>query len=286
MVRPPGHPAIEERANMMFPALIGIGLLAGTYGSLVGAGGGFILVPLLMFLFPNDPLSVMVATSLMVVLFASLSATTGYARLRRIDYKLGLLLACASVPGALLGAYILPNIPRSGFQVFMGALLVLVALFSLAKTLRPTEKAHAATMTGRYWTLEDRYGKNYSYPVRRVLGGFLSFCTGTLSSMMGIGGGIIQVPLFIHTLRIPVQVAVATSQFVVTITVLAGITGHLLAGSFDMDGWKVAGLTIGVIAGGQLGPLLSNRFSPGQLALLLSLGLVGAGARLMTGAIS
>ena len=73
-------------------ALVGGGLLAGTYGSLIGAGGGFIMVPLLLLLFPDESPAVIAASSLFAVLFTGISSTTAYAFIKRIDYKAGSFL--------------------------------------------------------------------------------------------------------------------------------------------------------------------------------------------------
>ena len=90
---------------VVLPLLAG-DLVAGSYGSLVGAGGGFLIVPLLLFLFPTESPAAIAATSLLAVLFSGLSATGAYARLKRIDYRMGLSLAVLTVPGAIAGVYL------------------------------------------------------------------------------------------------------------------------------------------------------------------------------------
>jgi uncharacterized membrane protein YfcA len=84
--------------------LIPLGLFAGAYGALIGAGGGFILVPVLLILFPNEAPEIVTSISLMVVFLNALSGTIAYARSNRIDYKIGMIFSLATMPGAVLGA--------------------------------------------------------------------------------------------------------------------------------------------------------------------------------------
>ncbi|HEX2387234.1 MAG TPA: TSUP family transporter, partial [Candidatus Binatia bacterium] len=84
--------------------LIPVGFVIGAYGTLIGAGGGFLLVPLLLLYYPQESADTITSISLAVVFFNALSGSTAYARARRIDYYSGLLFALAAVPGAVLGA--------------------------------------------------------------------------------------------------------------------------------------------------------------------------------------
>ncbi len=79
--------------------LAAAGLVIGAYGTLIGAGGGFILVPLLLLLYPHDSANTVATISLAVVFFNALSGTIAYARMRRVDYGSGLLFSAATVPG-------------------------------------------------------------------------------------------------------------------------------------------------------------------------------------------
>ena len=120
---------------VVLPLLAG-GLVAGSYGSMVGAGGGFLIVPLLLFLFPTESPAAIAATSLLAVLFSGLSATGAYARLKRIDYRMGLSLAVLTVPGAIAGVYLVSHIPRDAFQGALGLLLVGVGYLSAHQALQ------------------------------------------------------------------------------------------------------------------------------------------------------
>src|SRR5690349_21841179 len=105
-------------------ALITAGALIGTFGTLIGAGGGFILVPLLMLTHPHLSTETITAISLLVVAVNAISGSVAYARAGRIDYKAGLVFAAFTVPGSILGVYITRFIPLNIFQTVFGLLLV------------------------------------------------------------------------------------------------------------------------------------------------------------------
>ena len=98
--------------------LIPVGFIVGTYGTLIGAGGGFVLVPMLLLLYPKESPEVITSISLAVVFFNALSGSIAYIRLKRVDYHSGVLFAIATIPGAILGAVTTSSIPRPLFDVY------------------------------------------------------------------------------------------------------------------------------------------------------------------------
>lgn len=98
-----------------FLVLIGIG--TGIYGTLVGVGGGFVVVPLLLLFYPEMDPSIITSVSMAVVFFNALSGTIAYARMKRIDYRRGIPYALATVPGAVLGAMVIAFIKRDLFNL-------------------------------------------------------------------------------------------------------------------------------------------------------------------------
>src|SRR5689334_10059087 len=94
-----------------------LGLAVGTFGMLIRAGGGFLLVPLLLLLYPDTPASTITAISLAVVCVNATSGSIAYARLGRIDYRTGVIFALASAPGAVLGSLVTEWLPRGIFDV-------------------------------------------------------------------------------------------------------------------------------------------------------------------------
>lgn len=247
--------------------LVALGLAVGTFGTLIGAGGGFLLMPVLALLYPKERPELLASISLAVVCFNALSGTAGYARLGRVDYRSGTWFGAASIPGAVLGALVTSMIPRGTFDVILGSVLLLAAAFLLLRTGRlngqPQNEHTDPRMNlaaGKLW-----------------LGIALSFGVGFLSSLLGIGGGIIHVPLLVSVLGFPVHVATATSHFVLAITSFAGTVTHILAGVFQQGVRRTIALAIGALIGAQIGARLSTR-APAILimrALGVALGAVG-----------
>src|SRR3970040_2945330 len=103
-----------------FLALVFVGLCIGIFGTPIGAGGGFILMPLLLIMYPQENPELLTSISLAVVFFNALSGTVAYARMKRIDYRSGILFSLATVPGAILGALSTSYIPRRTLNVIFG----------------------------------------------------------------------------------------------------------------------------------------------------------------------
>jgi uncharacterized membrane protein YfcA len=269
--------------------LLPLGFAVGAFGTLIGAGGGFILVPLLILIYPDESPDLLTSTTLAVVFFNALSGSLAYARMRRIDYKSGLLFSLASVPGAVLGAFTTSFMPRALFDGIFGGLMIIAAIYLLAFSrpnrgasvhgtgTEPNAKpAHYLTRT-----FSDRQGERYSYSYNWPLGVTLSFFVGFLSSLLGIGGGIIHVPALVQLLSFPVHVATATSHFILAIMAFAGTAVHIATGTFGKAVARVALLSLGVIPGAQLGAALSHRVAGAWILRSLGIALGFAGGRIL-----
>lgn len=269
---------------MNFLELIALGLIAGTWGSLIGAGGGFLIVPILLLL--NRDLSAAVATavSLIAVFANGLSGALTYAKLGLIDYGLGALFLAATLPGAVSGALLVNHINKGPFQIIFGILLGLVGLYLFVK---PRYSKPAAARTAReVRQLTDANGRQYRYSVSRPVGTAITFFVGFLASMLGVGGGIFSVPAFVMVLGIPIQVATATSQFMLVGTSLVASVTNVFEG--DLHGWWAAAiaLSIGSLAGGQIGPRIAQKFGSVWLSRALSSGLLLVAIRLVWNGLS
>ena len=109
-------------------AFIALGFGVGTYGTLIGAGGGFVLMPILLLLYPHESPEKLTSISLAIVFLNALSGSGAYAWMRRIDYKSGLIFAAATIPGAVIGALNTSYVPRRLFDIIFGTLLVLALM--------------------------------------------------------------------------------------------------------------------------------------------------------------
>jgi uncharacterized membrane protein YfcA len=224
------------------------GLGIGTLGTLIGAGGGWMIVPLLLFGYHFSPQEA-VGTSLAVVFLNALSGSVAYMVQGRVLYRMGLAFAIATVPGALLGASLVQYLDSRWFSVLFGMFLLLIAGFLDRGWQSPFVRQRGAYVFGEGL-------QAFRSPYMR-LGMVLSFLVGVISSLFGIGGGIIHVPFLIVILGIPVHTATATSHFVLAITSLTGTLAFLLHGQVRLP--VAASMGLGVLLGAQLGALLSMR---------------------------
>lgn len=258
-----------------------IGLAVGAFGTIIGAGGGFLLVPALLLLFPKESPASLVSVSLAAVFFNGLSGSIAYARQGRVDYRSALLLAAVALPGAVLGAFATRLLPRPLFSALFGTVMVLAAGYLL---WRPSMKPAAGWKDG--WTvrrLEDREGYTYmySFSTRRALG--TSFVIGFISNLLGIGGGIVQVPVLLW-LHFPLHIATATSHAVLTITSLSGVLVHLAHGEYAVNLQRTLLLAAAVVVGAQIGARVSQHLRWGVVMRVMAVTLVAVGIRLLMGA--
>ncbi len=258
--------------------LIGLGLGVGVYGTLIGAGGGFVLMPVLLLLYPRMKPEYLTAISLAVVFFNAASGSEAYAIMKRIDYKSGLMFAAATIPGAVLGALNTAWIPRHLFDGIFAVILLGAAAFLF---WRPNLH-HEHAGQGHYHFEAHRHivaiqGDTYDYTFNPLVGIGISFFVGYASSFLGIGGGIIHVPALIYLLDFPVRVATATSHFILAIMALTGTLVHIWTGDLNTGVSQTLALAIGVMLGAPLGAQLSSRIHGPWIvrSLTLALGVVG-----------
>jgi uncharacterized membrane protein YfcA len=259
-------------------ALLGVGV--GAFGTLVGAGGGSILTPILLLLYPHDSPRTVTAISLTVVFFNAASGSAAYLRQRRVDVHSGLVFAAATIPGAVAGALLTGTVSRRVFDGVTGGVLALLAAWLLAgERWRPRPPRHALERR----VLVDRYGLLYEYEVPVWRGALYSLGVGFVSSFLGIGGGVIHVPLLVRALGFPTHVATATSHFVLAWMAGVATITHAASGSFAHDAGlgRAAALSVGVVVGAQFGAHVSRRLQGHHIERLLAAALLALAARLL-----
>jgi uncharacterized membrane protein YfcA len=264
--------------------LIPLGFVVGVYGTIVGAGGGFVLVPILLLVYTNEDPVAITSISLGVVFFNAVSGSLAYGRLRRIDYRTGLEFAAAALPGAVAGALLVREVPRGAFDIAFGALLLGVAAYTMWSVGRPA--GVRTPLRGRFVTTRTLQGATegemFRYSFNVLHGVLFSAVIGFISSLLGIGGGIIQVPVMVSILRFPIHVATATSQFILMFMSGEGSAVHLINGDLDNQNLlRGVLISVGAIPGAQVGARLTRRFAGPSIARLLALGLFVVGGRLL-----
>jgi uncharacterized membrane protein YfcA len=269
-----------------FAWLIPLGLAVGAYGTLIGAGGGFILVPILLLLYPHEEPKVIASISLAVVFFNAASGSWAYARMGRIDYRSAMVFSLATVPGAVVGAITTGIVPRRLFDALLGTLMLILAGYIGLKPRSEASAGGAQDSVQKQSRANDDGqrppGRGYRYSV----GALLSLGVGYISSLLGIGGGIVHVPALVRVLKFPVHTATATSHLILAVMALAGTVVHVASGSFHHGARRTVALSIGVVLGAQLGAMLSNRLHGAWILRGLALGLLVLGLRLLSMSVS
>ena len=256
--------------------LIVLGAAVGAFGTLIGAGGGFLLVPLLLLLF-RLPHSTAVGTSLALVFLNAASGSVAYLRQRRVDLTLGWKFALATVPGAILGAFVSRALSTTVFSLVFGVvLLAIAAVLASGRTMAPSRRADLRRLV-------DLGGETHAYAVDAWKGVAVSFVVGLMSSVLGIGGGIVHVPFLIVVLSLPVHVATATSHFVLSISSLVGASTFWALGDVDVRITLLMGA--GVLIGAQLGARASLRAGPTTIRIVLAAALALVGLRMVLHAV-
>ena len=258
--------------------LVFLGFLAGSYGTLVGIGGAVVLTPVLLILYPQAKPEALTSITMGIVFLNALSGTTAYARQRRIDYRNGILFALATVPGTVFGVWVLHYLPQRAFAIIFGVMLL---VFSVLIWMRPKTGSTPSAAAGANSVVVDRKGERFVYSCNRPLGVALSFGVGFIAGLLGIGGGIIHVPMLIYVLGFPAHIATATSHFILVFTGLTGTITHAASGTYAQSWQILLWIALGVIPGAQLGAWLSPKIKGLILIRLLVLALVLAGVRLV-----
>jgi uncharacterized membrane protein YfcA len=270
-----------------YASLIPLGFCVSAYGTLIGAGGGFVLMPLLLLIYPHENPHHLTAISLTAVFLNTLSGAEAYARMKRIDYRAGLTFAAATIPGAIFGAFTTASVSRKLFEGFFSIFLISLALFMI---LRP--KADTSARGGNKGApVDDRKkhtelataGMTFDHSYNRLLGLVIFFFLGFIASFFGIGGGSLIVPALAYVLSFPVAIATATSQMIVAILTFTGTMAHVFIGSF-YGIHRVIALGIGMLTGAQVGARLSNKIRGPWIIRSLAIALLVVGIRMFISA--
>lgn len=203
-------------ALLIFITYIVIGLFGGVIGGLLGIGGGVITVPCFFLIFnwlgypPGDLMALAVGTSLAAIVFNTFSATWAHHRNEDVIWQIFLKMAPQLLIGSILGAILTIWLPQVAIEIFFGIFLCLLSIVFFRQQL-PHFDFHEAQ----------------SFPILRLA----SFVIGILSSILGIGGGVITVPLLL-AIKIPDRNAIGTSS---AVTLLVSTLGTI---SYIIFGWK------------------------------------------------
>jgi uncharacterized membrane protein YfcA len=243
--------------------LILLGFAAGILGSMIGLGGGIIVVPVLTFL--GFPPTAAASNSLFAALSNSIASTISYSRQKRIEYSLGLKLGLLTIPGTVLGAVISTGVSPEIFKMLFGLVLIASAAYIFLRKKIETKD------------------KKLSYQMMIFAAG-ASFFAGIISSFFGIGGGIIFVPLMVVGMGMAMKKAAPTSQLILFFASLSGVIAHSILGHPDFI--QAGFLAIGSFIGGLVGARLSLDIKERYLQILVSVVILIAAVKLFFDSVS
>ncbi len=247
-----------------------VSIIAGLFGSLLGLGGGLFVTPLL-----SGPLGLpihqAVAASIVAVIATSSAGGSGYLKRNVVNVRLAMVLETGTVLGAIIGTLIGGALSARWLAGIFAVVLVYAGITLL---LRPDQRRVEAD------PLAIRLSLCADYPVGMVVpGALLAVPGGMISGLLGVGGGLVLVPVMVALMGVPLKSATATSTFMIGMTGVASAAIQLTRGMIDPV--LAAPVILGIFAGATLGPWLAPRLSAGALralflvAILLSIGQMG-----------
>ena len=250
--------------------IFGAGAVAGALGVVLGLGGGIFLVPFLT-LALGFPLKSAAAISLCTVIATSSAVSARRAGNQLINLRLGMVLEVATTAGSLLGGITAQLVADTTLQRLFGVVSIAVALVMLGRINRRNvildPAADPGRLGGRFH--EEESGGVVTYRIKRLpLALVASFIAGNVSSLLGIGGGIIKVPVLNAWCGVPLRAAAATSALMIGVTATGGAI--IYYGHGDLRPLLAAPAVLGVQIGSWGGARFAERFSVKWLKLLMS----------------
>jgi uncharacterized membrane protein YfcA len=250
--------------------VFGAGALAGGLGALLGIGGGVFLVPFFT-LALNFPFTTAAAISLTTVIATSSAVSAGRTGKQLINMRLGMVLEVATVAGSLLGAVTAQHLGQATLEKAFGVVAAIVAMIMVSRmrtrNVMLDPAADPGLLGGRYH--EDESGGVVTYRVRRMPVALVaSFIAGNVSSLLGIGGGVIKVPALNAWCGVPLRAAAATSAFMIGVTATSGAVVYY--GHGQLNAPLAAAAVLGVQAGSWGGLHLGARTQVKWLKLLMA----------------
>ena len=236
-----------------------ISVAAGVLGSLLGLGGGIIIIPALTLLFKID-IRYAIGASIVSVIATSSGAAAAYVRERMTNLRVAMVLEVATVSGALTGAFVAGQVKGRWLYVIFGLVMGYSALMMFRKRNQLAEEESMAAPWADYLRLHSSYydealKQQVKYHVARTRVGLaLMYGAGVVSGLLGIGSGALKVPAMDLAMRLPIKVSTATSNFMIGVTAAASAGVYFMRG--DIDPFVAAPVAAGVVVGATIGSRL------------------------------
>jgi uncharacterized membrane protein YfcA len=241
--------------------LFGVSLGAGFLGSLIGLGGGIVIVPALTLLYGID-IRYAIGASIVSVIATSSGAAAAYVRERLTNLRTGMFLELGTTTGAITGAFVAGVLRGRWLFVIFGVVMGYSAVAMLRRVHQPDQPVPAdrwadrLRLHGSYF--DQARGVEVAYRVTRTWVGLgLMYLAGMISGLLGIGSGALKVPAMDLAMRIPIKVSSATSNFMIGVTAAASAGVYFARG--DIDPIIAAAVAMGVTLGATLGSRVLTR---------------------------
>ncbi len=240
-----------------------VAVVAGFFGSMLGVGGGIIMVPMLTLAF-GVPVKTAIATSIVCVIATSSMAQTAFVARGMTNLRLGMLLEVATSVGAVAGGVTAVLIDARVLQFAFAAVLVYVA-WQMNRRGGDVEPVPTGVLDTTF--RDPASGRDVVYGVRRLRLGFgLSLVAGNVSGLLGVGGGAFKVPIMNLLMGVPLKVTIATSNLMIGVTAATGAV--IFYGRGYMDPKYAVPAALGILAGARLGPRLAMRLQARTLVIV------------------
>ena len=241
------------------------GVVAGLWGSVLGLGGGVLIIPMLTLIF-GVPMREAIGASLVCVIATSSGAASLYVKRRLADIRLGMTLELATTLGAIVGGLVAGIIKPQILSVLFSFLLIYTAWSMLR---RKSELRNSASLNFPNAS-EDISSPEYK-TTNLPLGMGASFFAGNVSGLLGVGGGIIKVPVMYLFMGVPLKIAVATSNFMIGVTATASAFVYFSRGDVQplIAGPTMLGVFLGATFGSHLFPKVKAEFLKKLLSIVL-----------------
>jgi uncharacterized membrane protein YfcA len=255
-----------------------IGVAAGVLGTLVGLGGGFVVIPILRIVFDVSPAAT-AGASLVMVLANGVSGSLAYLRQGRADVKLALLVSITGIPACIAGALAVRYVSFASFDIVYSFMLIAFFIDIMRRRNKPavTSRPRLPGLSER--VLVDASGQEFRYAWNTPIVLLSGVAIGFIASFFGIGGGIVFLIVFIAVFGLPTHVVTATSLLAILLISPVGVAVHWFEGNIQLA--LAVPLALGGLLGGQFGPLIARRLSSPQLLTVLAFAVLGTALTLI-----
>lgn len=243
-----------------------IALFSGILGALLGLGGGFIMVPAMTIIL-DIPIHYAIAASFVGILMNSTSASIIYLRNRMPNIRIASIMQIAAIIGAFVGASLSISLDKTTLSLIYSFALIFTALIMYRKDtkkekIEEVKSKEKFIITSSY--IEQLSKKKITYKIYNIkLGLIFTLIVGIYSGLLGVGGGILSVPIMNKIMKIPIKPAIATSSIIIGTTAIVGLL--VFAAEGNLLNSIAIPIGLGIFFGAQIGSRLNQRIEPKRL---------------------